>query len=231
MKLKTLLAAVIILGTTDAWSQTFGQKLTGGINFALGFPAGEFKEVNDKVAIGGRGYIMYNPSRQAPVYLGLELGYHVMGSQTEYFYATVYGFYDQYKITASSNIFALQFKLRLQQPKLVAVRPFVEGIVGWNDFFSTVNVERESFNGNYNTNGGNSSDAYWAFTYGGAAGLNIVLDRKQKLFLELKTAYMIGRSAKYLTDPQITNTGQVYFTEKQSETNMVLPQVGIKFGI
>jgi hypothetical protein len=230
---RKILFVTALLIAVNARAQKFGQKLSGGFNAALGLPSGEFKDVNDNVALGIRGHIMYNFSRQVPLHAGLELGYATMGNSTQYFYDPYSGFYDEYSVTASSNIFSIQFKLRLQQPKNVAVRPFAEGLIGWNDFFSTVNVERVT---NYgpaygNNNYGNSSDAKWAMTFGGAAGLDIRLQKKGDLWLEIRTAYMIGRKTIYYTDPHISTSGQAYFTEHESETNMVIPQVGVKFGL
>jgi hypothetical protein len=165
------------------------------------------------------------------MHVGLELGYGTMGSNTKYF---TDNYFDQYKITASSNIFSAQFKLRFQMPKNMLINPFAEGLIGWNDFFSTVNVERETYYSSYYNNNnsyGNSSKAQWAFTYGGAAGADIRLQKDGKLSIEVKAAYMVGAKTKYLTNPQITGTGQVYFTENESTTNMLIPQVGIKFGL
>jgi len=222
-----LIVGLIAVSNTNA--QKFGQKLSGGFNAALGIPQGQFQEVNDNVLLGIRGHIMYNFDRKVPFHVGLELGYGTMGSQTRYFYDN---FFDQYEVSASSNVFSLQFKLRLQQPKNRLINPFAEGLLGWNDFFSTVNVERLTYNSSFNNNNyGDATEAQWAFTYGGAAGANIRLQKDGKLSLEIKTAYMVGRKTKYLTNPQISGTGQVFFTEKESETNMLIPQVGVKFGL
>jgi hypothetical protein len=224
-----LLGAIII--SLSANAQNFGQKLSGGFNVALGIPKGEFNKVEDNLSIALRGHIMYNFDRNIPMHIGLELGYGTMGSTTKYFYDN---YFDEYKVTASSNIFSLQFKLRLQQPKNKLINPFAEGLIGWNDFFSTVNVERLTnyyTYSNYNNSYGNSSEAQWALTYGGAAGADIRLQKDGKLSLEVKAAYMIGSKTKYLTNPQITGSGQVFFTENESETNMLMPQVGIKFGL
>jgi hypothetical protein len=230
---KKILVLSFLFMAFHAGAQKFGQKLSGGFNAALGLPSGEFKEVNDNAALGLRGYIMYNFSRKIPVHAGLELGYATMGNSTQYFYDPYGGFYDEYSVTAASNIFSLQLKLRLQQPKNRAVNPFAEGIIGWNDFFSTVNVERvTNYGPTYgNNNYGNSSDAKWSMTYGGAAGLDIRLQKQGNLWLQVKTAYMIGRKTVYYTDPHIAANGQAYFTENESETDMVIPQVGVKFGL
>lgn len=229
---KILLAGSILLALQSN-AQRFGQKLTGGLNAFAGVPAGEFNEANNNTAVGIKGHIMYNPSRNVPVYLGLELGFGNMGSRRMYFYDA---WFDTYELSAASNIFSIQFKARLQQPKIAAVRPFAEGIIGWNDFFSTVNIERQTYYGpgypgDFNDSYGESSKASWALTYGGAAGADIKLNKQGNLWLEVKAAYMIGDDARYYVNPRFTAGGQVMFDEKQSETNMVIPQIGIKFGL
>lgn len=222
-----LFAALVI--TMSATGQKFGQKLSGGFNGAVGIPQGEFQDVNDNVLLALRGHIMYNFDRKVPLHVGLELGYGSMGSRNAYFYDN---FFDQYEVSASSNVFSIQFKLRLQQPKNRLINPFAEGLLGWNDFFSTVNVERQTYYASYyNNNYSDASEAQWAFTYGGAAGADIRLQKDGKLSLEIKAAYMVGRKTKYLTNPRITSSGQVFFDEQQSETNMLIPQVGVKFGL
>jgi hypothetical protein len=227
---RKIFLAVVILIAFQSNAQKFVQKLSGGFNASLGVPSGEFKEVNDNAALGVRGHIMYNPSRKTPLHFGLELGYSIMGSTPpQYFYDS---WFDTYKVTASSNIFSIQFKFRIQQPKIIGVRPFAEGLIGWNDFFSTVNIERQTYFGpGYNDGYGDSSPAEWAMTYGGAAGVDIKINKEGNLWIEVKTAYMVGKKAKYYVDPYFNSTGQVVFTEKESETNMLIPQVGVKFGL
>jgi hypothetical protein len=226
-----LLFAVLFMALQSN-AQRFVQKLSGGFNASLGIPSGEFKEVNNSAAFGVRGHIMYNPSRNMPLHFGLELGYSNMGSTNTYF---TDAWYDRWEASASSNIFSLQFKVRVQQPKVLSVRPFAEGIIGWNDFFSTVNIERIDYYGpgypGNNDSYGTSTKAEWAMTFGAAAGLDIKLNKEGNLWLEIKTAYMVGRKAKYYVDPYFTTSGQVVFTEKESETNMVIPQIGVKFGL
>jgi hypothetical protein len=226
---KIIIAVCLLIGTNVNAQKNFWQKLSGGFNASIGIPQGEFKEVNKDAAFGIRGHIMFNPNRKIPVLFGAELGYAVMGSRSVYF---MDNWFDQYQMTASSNIFSAQFKLRLQQQKIAAVRPFAEGIIGWNDFFSTVNVERQTFYGpGFNEGYGDASEAEWALTYGGAGGVDIKLNKEGNLWLEVKAAYMIGRKAFYLTNPQISSNGQVTFDAKESETNMLIPQVGVKFGL
>jgi hypothetical protein len=205
------------------------QKFSGSLNFQLGLPQGEYKQVNGKTGVGGRFNFLYKPSPTLPVSFGLELGYQLVGSQSTRFNSTVLGFYDEYKLTATSNIFSALVNVRVSPLKPGStVMPFVDGMFGWNDFFSTVSVEQVTYYNNGGANS-NSSDAKWAATYGVGAGLDIRLDKRGATYLELKTAYMIGRRTIYLTDPTIYNDGSVTFAEKESETDMIIPQVGIHF--
>ena len=43
--------------------------------------------------------------------------------------------------------------------------------------------------------------------YGGAAGIDIPLIRRDELGLELKVAYMLGSEANYYTNPRIDESG------------------------
>ena len=122
---------------------------------------------------------------------------------------------------------------RLQPQKFGKIKPFVDAIAGWNVFFSTVNIEQFDFDyySPYNSSYSNSSKAKWSFAYGTAAGIDIPLDKRDDLGLEIKCAYIIGSNTKYLTNPRIDNNGQVFFTEEESSTTMLIPQVGIRLTI
>lgn len=222
-------ALVLLIVFTAIGAQA--QKFSGSLNFQLGLPQGEYKEVNGKTGVGGRFNFLFKPAPQVPVSFGLELGFQLVGSRSTRFRSNAYGFYDEYKLTASNNIFSALFNVRISPLKPgSAVMPFVDGMFGWNDFFSTVSLQRTTYFGNDGANS-NSSNSKWATTYGVGVGLNIRLDKRGATYLELKTAYMIGNRTTYLTDPQIYNDGSVDFTEKRSETNMIIPQVGIHFKI
>lgn len=206
------------------------QKFSGGATLQVIAPQGEFKEVNNRTGIGGRINFHFRPATDFPVSIGADLGYAVIGSRTESFYTSAFGFYDEYRVTASNNIFSLLFSLRIDPMKPGAlIRPYAEGLAGWNDFFSTVNVERITFNSGSGAANTNSSKARWSLAYGGSAGFGIRLDKRAKTFLDIKATYLTGRKTKYLTDPVISPNATVSFTEKESKTNMVIPQAGVRF--
>lgn len=194
----------------------------------MSLPAGEYKTINPDAGIGGIANILYRPNEEIPVKIGVQLGMQVKGSTHQYFSGYVYGFYDDYKVSASNNIFSLQFVTRLQPEKRGKIKPFLDAIAGWNVFFSTVNVERLTFYSDYNSSYSNSSKAKWAFCYGGSAGVDIPLNKRDDIGLELKCAYILGTNTNYLTDPRIDENGQVFFAQKNSTTDMIIPQAGIR---
>lgn len=225
-KLSLIVAALVLSSLANA------QNFTASVGFQLPVPEGEYKLNNDHVGYGGRLNVLWKPKTTMPLKLGLEFGYQVAGSSRQYFSAFVYGFYEEFKVTASNNVVSLAIMPRFQPGKFHKVKPFVDAIAGWNVFFSSVNVERVSRYSDYNNDSyGNSTKAHWAFMYGGAAGLDIPLDKRDEIGLELKCAYLFGADTKYLTNPQIDANGTAYFTARQSETNMLIPQIGIRLNI
>ena len=222
-----LLACICLLSCISS----FSQKFSASIDVQMSVPQGDYKKANPDAGIGGRGNFFYRPQKNIPIKIGLELGMQVKGSTHQYFSGYINGFYDDFKVSASNNIFSLMFVTRLQPEKEGKIKPFLDAIAGWNVFFSTVNVERLTFYSSYNSSYSNSSKAKWAFTYGGAAGVDIPLNKRDDIGLELKCAYLFGGDTKYLTDPRIANDGRVYFDEKRSTTDMLVPQIGLRISI
>lgn len=206
------------------------QKFTISVDGQMSLPQGEYKEVNSDAGLGIRANFLYRPKPQIPVKFGIELGMQVKGSTNQYF--TDYYYLRDYRVAASNNIISLGIMGRFQPLKMHKIKPFIDVIGGWNVFFSTVNVDDVTYyNDPYSLSYSNSSKARWAFNFGGAAGVDIPLNKRDALGLEVKVAYLLGSNTKYLTDPFITNDGQVSFAENESETNMIIPQIGLRIDI
>lgn len=210
---------------------SFAQKFTLSPSVQISVPQGEYQTVNPDIGFGLRLNALYKPSPDIPVKAGLELGMQERGRRTEYFSGYVYGYYDNFSVSAANNIFSLMFLIRFQLPKAGKVKPFIDVTGGWNVFFSTVEVEQLTYYSNYNPSYSNSSKAHWAPAYGAAGGLDISLNKSDDIGLELKMAYLIGTYSKYLTNPYIDGNTNVSFEEKSSRTNMLIPQAGVRISI
>lgn len=224
MKYVAIVCALLFANTSSR-----AQKFTSSVNLQLAVPQGEYKEANKESGLGARFNFLYRPSPTIPLKIGIEAGMQVKGSTSQYFAGYVFGFYEEYKLTASNNIAMVNFITRLQPSKPNKIKPFVDAVAGWNIFFSTVTTESLSYYNSADQSYSKSSKAKWAFTYGAAAGVDIPLNRRDDLGLELKVAYLFGSNSDYYTDPRISDSGEVFFTSQNSLTNMLIPQVGLRW--
>ncbi|MEP6928278.1 MAG: hypothetical protein ABI834_11600 [Ginsengibacter sp.] len=222
---------LIIFLTSFTCSFCFGQKFATSINAQLAVPQGDYKDVNTDAGYGLRANLLYKPSIVSPVKFGIEFGLQEKGRATQYFSGYVFGFYDEFKVSATNNIFSLMLLTRFQSSKFGKIKPFLDITAGWNVFFSTVNVERLTYYSDYNSSYSNSTKAHWALAYGAAGGVDIPLSKRDDLGLELKVAYLFGANSRYLTDPYIDGNGNVSFIENNSRTSMLIPQAGVRITI
>ncbi len=222
---------ILTLFILAACSICYGQKFTISADAQLAVPQGEYKDANPDAGYGLRANVLYKTGKVLPVKLGVEFGVQEKARATQYFSGYINGFYDDFKVSATSNIVSLMFLARIQPGQFHKVKPFVDVTAGWNIFFSTVTVERLTYYSDYNASYSNSTKAHWAFSYGAAGGIDIPLNSRDDLGLELKVAYIIGSNSTYLTNPYIRNDGSVSFTENSSRTDMLVPQAGIRINL
>lgn len=213
-------------------SAGLAQKAISTVSLQLSFPQQEYKETYPVTGVGIRWNVLFRPAVESPISIGGEIGFLVTSTDTKVFDLYYLGFFDRYRITASNNILTLAFKARADlvehsQPVLL----FVDATIGTNLFFSTVDIERETFFGNTQYSGGRSTKGYWAFIWGPGVGVEIPLGKRKQTALSFKTSYLFGSNTKYLTDPYIDNDGTVYFTERESKTDMIITEGGLRFGI
>ena len=116
-------------------SCSFAQKFFTSIDAQLSVPQGDYKAVNTDAGFGLRANLLYKPSEIAPVKFGLELGMQEKGRATQYFSGYIFGYYDDFKISATNNIFSLMFLTRLQSSKPRKIKPFIYVTAVWNLFF------------------------------------------------------------------------------------------------
>jgi hypothetical protein len=212
-------------------SFSYAQKFSFSADAQLAIPQGDYKDENPDAGVGLRMNLLYRPSVLTPIKVGLELGIQEKGRATEYFSGFLFGYCDDFKVTATNNIFSLIALTRLQSSAPKKIKPFLGITAGWNVFFSTVQVERLTCYSDYNPSYSNSSKAHWALAYGAAGGIDFPLSRFDDIGLELKVAYLFGAETRYLTDPFIDANSNVSFEERDSRTAMIIPQAGIRVRI
>ena len=229
--MKNYLKCLVIMFFCGVALPAVAQKFSTSLNLQVAVPQREYKEVDPDASFGIRANFLYRPRPDIPLKFGVEIGMQQKGSASQYFSGYINGFYDNFQVSASNNIFNLLFVTRFQPDKLRKLKPFLDLSAGWNVFFSTVNVERLTYFSDYNTSYSNSTKARWALTYGMTGGVDIPLNKRDDLGLELKVAYMVGNNSRYLTNPYINGNAEVTFQEKTSHTDMLIPQAGIRITI
>jgi hypothetical protein len=208
------------------------QRAFSTISAQINFPQNEYRFTYPKTGVGVRWNIMHRLGQESSVSIGGELSFLVNGSDSRGFDVYYLGFYDRYQLNASNNVFGFAFKTRadlVRQDQQVQI--FLDGTIGTNIFFSSVNVTRQTFLGGTENVHGNSTTGYWALVFGPGVGIDIPVGKTKQLAITLKGSYLFGTNTKYLTDPYIDNDGDVFFTKKQSRTDMILLEAGARFGM
>jgi hypothetical protein len=131
--MQLLTAAAIVLLSCGAGTVT-AQDVHLGIDFLTGFPVGKFSNNLDANAYGVSAYGLYGIPR-VPLRIGLELGYMIYGSEQrrEPLSPTIPE--TTVKVSTSNRILAGHLLLRLQ-PCCGSVRPYVDGLVGFNYLYT-----------------------------------------------------------------------------------------------
>jgi hypothetical protein len=224
MRIPFLFIVVVVLSLTGQ-----AQKTSLGINLQLSFPQGEYKSTYPKTGVGLRFNVLYRLKEDGPLSIGGEVGYLVTGSDSRYFDIYYAGFYDRYRVSASNNVLSLAFKARADLlPNDRPVRLFIDGTVGTNLFYSSINIEQETYFGSSQSVGGDNSKGYWAFVWGPGLGMEFPVDKRKNIFIAAKGSYLFGANTTYLTDPYIDNNGRIYFTQHESKTDMILAELGLR---
>jgi hypothetical protein len=234
MKKLYLLSATIILLT----QLSFAQEGNFGLQFTLAVPQGSFadnvKQVGPGLSLNG-GYRFKN----TPVTLGAELGFSNFGidRRTVPWSTTI----PDLKVNVDNNYNLAQvfFLTRIGSPN-GSFRPYVEGLVGLNYFFTETTV---SSRGGANAGEPIASDTNYddtTFAYGIGGGFKIEVYNfrggsigngdipAKKGYLNLSARYIRGGEARYLTKGSITisDQSQVIYNPSTSRTDMVVFALG-----
>jgi hypothetical protein len=132
-------------------------------------------------------------------------------------------------VNTSNNIFALQVGPEFAVPS-GAIRPYVNGHVGYSYFFTQSSVSGTS-SGDAFASSENYSDGVTSWGYGG--GVRIPLGgTEHPTMLDIGARYTRSGRTRYLREGSIhRDNGQVTYSPVESETNLVTYRIGISVGI
>lgn len=238
--MKNLFTLIILLsGSVICQQSASAQELDAGINFQVVLPQNEFGESINTTGLGVNLNGLYR-FPQSPFGLGLDFNFINFGRDTrdEPLSSTI----PDLKVRVENEYNLVQgFLVAKVQPQDGVLRPYAEGLAGFNYFYTQTSIENRRSPGDEPiATDTNFED--WAFAWGGGGGLMIrVFDRRgsEKYnsenplaagYLNLGARYLNGSEAEYLREGSIVvNNGNVTYDTLQSRTDMLVLQIGFIF--
>jgi hypothetical protein len=225
-----LMFAAIILIALGGSARTRAQELQLGIDFNTVIPQSDFKQNVKNNGFGVSGNFLVGLGR-SPLLAGVDVGFATYGHESRRVPLSGNIPDITLKVDTDNNILLTHFLLRAQ-PRHGAVRPYVDGLVGFKYLFTKTTVESDSGSEPLASDN-NLSD--FAFSYGLGGGVQARIARlghSKELLFDAKARYLWGSQARYLKEGSIQRVGgTAIFDVLSSRTNVVTLQfgVGIRF--
>lgn len=212
----------------DAYDRQFPNLQMGGA-FHIGVPLDDFRDNLDQVGVGAGGFFLVNVN-DSPLYAGFDLSGMAFESEDLRYEANIGGFLKEYELRTASSAFLGHLLLRFQPDVNFPIKPYFDGMIGFKNLFTRTTLTDRDI-GETIDSGNDQRD--WAFSYGGAFGVQIAFSQAANLVLDLRCAYLQGTNASYLVRAQdgVVNVNDPIdaFEERTSSTTLLIPQIGITF--
>ncbi len=209
-------------------------RFQASLNFLMAYPQNDFRSNVDRTFYGLSGEFFYRP-RRSPLSLGVSLEYLNYGNETRtesWDEAVPEVWVD---VTTRNSLFSVAAVLRLS-PEAGFLRPYVEGLVGFNYLFTYTSVRDDDSWSEAIATTTNFDD--WTLAYGVGAGaiLRALEVRNRRggsvfsLYLEFGLRYLKGGTAEYLRENGILrNGGSLAYVPLTSTTDLVKSRLGVVF--
>lgn len=227
-------SALLLLSAALTSSASAAGRFEGSVGFLVGTPQGEFEDQVDQTGFGIDLDGGFRPA-ESPLVIGGRFGFMSYGSDSrrEPFNPNIPEV--TIEVETSNNLLFGQAFLRLE-PKHGVVRPFIEGLVGFNYLFTESSVKDER-NGEVLAGSTNFDDT--TICYGGGGGLKFRVwrntDRPKgpiSVNVLLRADYVKGGEARYLKEGSISvQNGRVVYDALQSETDLLTYTIGASVDI
>ena len=218
------------------------QEKTGqfGLAFSAGLPQGNFSQSLNDNGFGFSSNLLFRLGK-SPFSLGAEIEYLRYGSETRNvpFSTTIPDV--RVDVETSNNIFLGHLLLRFQLGSRF-IRPYTDGLIGFNYLFTKTSIQLEDRFDNDNEIASSTNFDDFAFSYGFGGGLMFRLleyepsskrrsrRRPTTILLDLRLRYLLGGLAEYLKQGDLERiNGQVVVNPVESETDILTINIGISF--
>ncbi len=220
-----LLGLAVMLPVAETRAQLQVQGLGGG-GVLIGFPVGEFENFVDP----SPGFSLYGLAQfGARGILGLRLDGSLIfyGSETRRRPLSPTIQLIDVDVTTQNTIASIIIGPQLSAPS-GTVRPYVNAGLGFS-YFST----ESSVSGSSDTEPFASTTNFDDFTFALVSGGGVWIRLSRTVFLDLSGRYLRNGRVRYLREGSIIEAtdGSISFTPIESETNMLLIQVGVSVSL
>lgn len=216
----------------------FAQEIHAELDLNIGAPQGEFNDNMERIG-WGFGLMGGYKFEYSPVMIGLDFGFMNFGSDVreEPLSSTI----PDMRVDVRNNYNLLHGDLLLRfigPPSMF--RPYVDGLIGFNYFFTETAVEERGSGREEIMRDTNFDD--FTFSYGAGAGMNLRIyqysgfndergtSSPAAIYLNASVRYMIGRNAEYLRKGSVQiEDGEVFYEVRESSTNLLYFKLGVVF--
>lgn len=195
-------------------------------------PLSTFAENLPASSIGAGIDMLFLVDADLPLYAGFSLGNYEYGREILISELTIDDIFSVYEQQTFNSIFIGNILFSVRPDLGWGIKPYAEG------FFGTVNMNTRTTLADLNVSS-EPFDRYlnvgtWSFSIGAALGLEVPFPvLHDKLSLNFKCSYMKGTAVDYLVSAQeedvFADESIELFEEKNSITDLILPQLGISF--
>lgn len=238
MKLQSAICLALFLSLCII-STGKAQEIQAGVDFRLGVPQGEFDQQLDHLGwgIGLNGGYRFPDT---PVMLGLDFGFMNFGRdrREEPLSSTIPDL--RVEVENSYNLVNGYLLLRFI-PSEAAFRPFLDGLVGFNHFYTETVLRERGRPGADDERLRDTNFKDTAFSYGFGGGVQIRLykipeDQSAQgrgispgaVYLSLQSRYILGREAEYLQEGSIEiEDGEAFYDVSRSKTDLLYFEIGV----
>lgn len=227
---------ILLLFFTGISTSLFAQEFHAELDLNIGAPQGEFNDNLDRIG-WGLGLMGGYKFEYSPVLIGLDFGFMNFGSDLKEEPLSPNIPDMRVEVRNSYNLLHGDLLLRFIGPPTV-FRPYVDGLIGFNYFFTETTVEERGTGRDEIMRDTNYDDV--TLSYGLGAGLNLRLyqytgfhDERgpgtpAALYLNASARYMFGRNAEYMSKGSVEiEDGDVFYNVHESATNLLYFKLGI----
>lgn len=200
------------------------------IGLQVGVPQEDFRKNLKSVGFGGGGYFGVR-IKDMPIYAGLDISLLTYERVSDTYLLTIDGVSDDYDFDTRARIFSGHILMQVRPDVHFFLHPYADFLVGFKNLFTKTEIKNSYTGDVYDSD---LNKGAWALSYGGAVGVEIPIN--WFLSADLRCAYLRGAAADYLVrkegeNAQNYNTPVEAFEVKNSTTDLLMPQIGIKINI